>query len=124
MLILKGSNPCLINTVVPVGRQCVWASLSGWVCPVLIFLELGVSPPQLLAGLSNCLLMLNMQRALWLESALRDNGGVFFQVLKPNRCGHRVEEVVKHVGSAAFLTGESQTLATQWRNLCQRLFAI
>lgn len=42
------------------GRHCVWVSLSGWVCPVLIFLELGVSPPQLLAGLPSCLPILNI----------------------------------------------------------------
>lgn len=36
----------------PSRRCCVWVPLSGWASPVLIFLELGVSPPQLLAGLS------------------------------------------------------------------------
>lgn len=92
--------------MVPVGRRCVWASLSGWVCPVLTFLELGVSPPQLLAGLSDAeCRMSRLQGTLWLGSALRDNGGVFFQVLKPNRYGHRVEEVAKPAGSAAFLAG-------------------
>jgi hypothetical protein len=85
-----------------------------------------VSPPQLLARLSCCLPMLNVAFAgdsvAW-EHPQRQWGSVLSSP-KTQPLWARVEEVMKHAGSAAFLAGESQTLATQWHDLCQRLFAI
>lgn len=105
--------------MVPVGQHCVWVSPSGWVGPVSVFLELGVSHRSCWQA---SLFATFVGDSVARENPQRQWGECSFETLEPNRCGHGVEEVV--TGSAAFLTRELQMLAAQWHGLCQWLSAI